>query len=214
MADGTIFLCAGLCFSGRGRRFEIGVIAASYLVCRLSDGEWEATPGTRPCPCTSYRWQSFSEPPRLRARAARPRRCNNLPGAFSMERAGSERRMASFTLLYVRGHFVLTGLAIKPMKFMTRRQANGWARKHFPGSLVKEIVRKPTPRGPNRAVPESGESPDVSSRKGPGCRRSSGPPTSGWTHRALDNPWAERHRIMSQKSGGSDRNFQPVGTKR
>jgi hypothetical protein len=58
--------------------------------------------------------------------------------------------MASFTLLYVRGHFVLTGPTIEPMKFETRREAKEWAHKHFPGSLVKEVTRKPPPRGSNR----------------------------------------------------------------
>jgi hypothetical protein len=52
--------------------------------------------------------------------------------------------MASFTLLKVRGHFVVTGQTIAPMKFETRREAKDWVHDHFPGSLVKDIVRKPT----------------------------------------------------------------------
>jgi hypothetical protein len=52
--------------------------------------------------------------------------------------------MASFTLLKVRGHFVVTGQTIAPMKFETRREAKDWVHNHFPNSLFKEIVRKPT----------------------------------------------------------------------
>jgi hypothetical protein len=58
--------------------------------------------------------------------------------------------MVIFTLLHVRArdHVVLTGpVLIKAMKFKTREQAKDWARKHFPGSLVKEVLRKPSPRG-------------------------------------------------------------------
>jgi hypothetical protein len=53
--------------------------------------------------------------------------------------------MVTFVLLHVRArdHVVLTGPAIRrPMKFKTRLQAKDWARKHFPGSVVREVLRK------------------------------------------------------------------------
>ena len=56
--------------------------------------------------------------------------------------------MASFILLFTRGHFVLTGLTIEPMKFETRREAKEWVHEHFPGSLVTEVTRRPNLRLP------------------------------------------------------------------
>jgi hypothetical protein len=66
------------------------------------------------------------------------------PGPSLRGERGPDQNMASFTLLYVRGHFVLTGPTIEPVKFETRRKAKDWAHKHFPGSLVKEVSRRPT----------------------------------------------------------------------
>ncbi len=67
------------------------------------------------------------------------------PAGFLMEGAGQIRRMVTFVLLHVRArdHVVLTGPAIRrPMKFKTREQAKDWARKHFPGSVVREVLRR------------------------------------------------------------------------
>ena len=48
--------------------------------------------------------------------------------------------MTTFTLRLVKGHFVVTGPDIVPMRLETRREAKDWCRTHHPGSPIKEII--------------------------------------------------------------------------
>jgi hypothetical protein len=43
------------------------------------------------------------------------------------------------TTLIVRGHFVVTGPDVEPMKFKTRREARDWCTTHHPGAPITEI---------------------------------------------------------------------------
>jgi hypothetical protein len=47
--------------------------------------------------------------------------------------------MATLTLRYIKGDFVVTGPDIKPNRFKTRREAKDWCRAHYPGSPIKEV---------------------------------------------------------------------------
>jgi hypothetical protein len=53
----------------------------------------------------------------------------------------------------VKGHFVVTGSDVEPMKFKTRPEARDWCRTHHPGSPITEIgpggksaAKKPPPK--------------------------------------------------------------------
>ena len=50
--------------------------------------------------------------------------------------------MATFTMRLVRGDFVVTGPDIEAEKFKTRREAKDWCKVHYPGSPIREIVRR------------------------------------------------------------------------
>ena len=47
--------------------------------------------------------------------------------------------MTTFTMRYVKGHFVLTGPDVPPTKFKSRAEARDWCKTHHPGSPVTEI---------------------------------------------------------------------------
>jgi hypothetical protein len=47
--------------------------------------------------------------------------------------------MTVLTMRYLRGHFVVTGLDIEPLKFKSRRGAKDWCAEHHQGSPIKEI---------------------------------------------------------------------------
>jgi hypothetical protein len=53
------------------------------------------------------------------------------------ERRGSE--MTILTMRVIRGHFVVTGPDIEPVKFNSRREAKEWCWDHHPGSPIREI---------------------------------------------------------------------------
>jgi hypothetical protein len=46
-----------------------------------------------------------------------------------------------------KGHFVVTGRDIQPVKFNSRREAKDWCETHYPGSPITEIGRETARRG-------------------------------------------------------------------
>ena len=60
--------------------------------------------------------------------------------------------MTTFTMRLMRGHFVVTGPDIEPMKFKSRPEARDWCKVHYPGSPITEIG----PPGGKRAPPKRG----------------------------------------------------------
>ena len=48
--------------------------------------------------------------------------------------------MTTFTLRYVKGHFVVIGPDVPPMRFRSRPEARDWCKRHYSGSQIKEIV--------------------------------------------------------------------------
>jgi hypothetical protein len=44
--------------------------------------------------------------------------------------------MTTFTMRNSRGHFVVTGPDIEPLKFKSRREAKDWCAEHHPGSPI------------------------------------------------------------------------------
>ena len=44
--------------------------------------------------------------------------------------------MTTFTMRYIKGHFVVTGPDIPPMQFKSRAEARDWCKEHYPGSPV------------------------------------------------------------------------------
>jgi hypothetical protein len=49
--------------------------------------------------------------------------------------------MTTFTMRYVKGHFILTGPDVPPMQFKSRAEARDWCKAHYPGSPIKESGR-------------------------------------------------------------------------
>jgi hypothetical protein len=47
--------------------------------------------------------------------------------------------MTVLTMRSRRGHFILTGSNIEPIKFKTRRQARDWCAENYPDSPLHEI---------------------------------------------------------------------------
>jgi len=47
--------------------------------------------------------------------------------------------MTVLTMRYLRGHFVVTGPDIEPLKLKSRREAKDWCDEHHQGSPIKEI---------------------------------------------------------------------------
>jgi hypothetical protein len=46
--------------------------------------------------------------------------------------------MTTFTMRYVKGHFVVTGPDVPPMQFKSRAEARDWCKTHHPGSPIKD----------------------------------------------------------------------------
>jgi hypothetical protein len=49
--------------------------------------------------------------------------------------------MTTFTMRYIKGHFVVTGPDVPPMQFKSRPEARDWCKTHYPGSPIKESGR-------------------------------------------------------------------------
>jgi hypothetical protein len=47
--------------------------------------------------------------------------------------------MTTFTMRYIKGHFVVTGPDVPPMQFKSRAEARDWCKAHYPGSPVAKI---------------------------------------------------------------------------
>ena len=47
--------------------------------------------------------------------------------------------MTTLTMRMIKGHFVVSGPDVEPMKFKTRPEARDWCRTHHPGSPITEI---------------------------------------------------------------------------
>jgi hypothetical protein len=47
--------------------------------------------------------------------------------------------MTTLTLRYQRGHYVVTGPDIEPVKFKSRREARDWCAQNHSGSPIREI---------------------------------------------------------------------------
>jgi hypothetical protein len=47
--------------------------------------------------------------------------------------------MTTFTMRYIKGHFVLTGPDVPPMQFKSRVEAREWCKTHYPGSPIHEV---------------------------------------------------------------------------
>jgi hypothetical protein len=45
--------------------------------------------------------------------------------------------MTKLTMRMIKGHFVVSGPDVEPMKFKTRPEARDWCRTHHPGSPIK-----------------------------------------------------------------------------
>jgi hypothetical protein len=49
--------------------------------------------------------------------------------------------MTVLTMRYQQGHFVVSGPDIEPVKFRTRREAQDWCIRHYPGSPIRDWRR-------------------------------------------------------------------------
>ena len=47
--------------------------------------------------------------------------------------------MATLTMRFMKGDFIITGPDIAPMKFKSRREAKKWCANHYPASSITEI---------------------------------------------------------------------------
>jgi hypothetical protein len=47
--------------------------------------------------------------------------------------------MTTLTMRSRRGHFIVTGPDIAPLKFPSRREAKDWCNEHYPGSPIHEV---------------------------------------------------------------------------
>jgi hypothetical protein len=47
--------------------------------------------------------------------------------------------MTTLTMRMIKGHFVVSGPDVEPMKFKTRPEARDWCRTHHPGSPITEV---------------------------------------------------------------------------
>jgi hypothetical protein len=59
--------------------------------------------------------------------------------------------MTTLTMRLIKGHFIVSGPDVEPMKFKSRREARGWCAQHHPGSPIEEIGpggRRATPKKP------------------------------------------------------------------
>jgi hypothetical protein len=56
--------------------------------------------------------------------------------------------MTTFTMRHSRGHFIVTGPDIEPLKFKSRREDKDWCAEHYPGSPIKEIGANADRRAP------------------------------------------------------------------
>jgi hypothetical protein len=52
-------------------------------------------------------------------------------------RAHREAAMTTLTMRMIKGHFVVSGSDVEPIKFKTRAEARDWCRTHHPGSPIK-----------------------------------------------------------------------------
>jgi hypothetical protein len=49
--------------------------------------------------------------------------------------------MTTFTMHYIKGHFVVSGPDISPMRFKSRPEARGWCNTDHPGLPITEVDR-------------------------------------------------------------------------
>jgi hypothetical protein len=47
--------------------------------------------------------------------------------------------MTTLTMRLVKGHFIVSGPDVEPMKFKSRREARDWCKTHHPGSPITEV---------------------------------------------------------------------------
>jgi hypothetical protein len=67
--------------------------------------------------------------------------------------------MTTFTMRYIKGHFVVTGPDVPSMQFKSRAEARDWCKAYYPGSPVTVIGRdasKRVTRGRPRKAEQSG----------------------------------------------------------
>jgi hypothetical protein len=65
--------------------------------------------------------------------------------------------MTTLTMRMIKGHFVVSGPDVEPMKFKTRPEAREWCRTHHPGSPITEIWRGGKARPRTRCRKEAWE---------------------------------------------------------
>jgi hypothetical protein len=49
------------------------------------------------------------------------------------------KALTTLTMRMIRGHFVVSGPDVEPMKFKSRPEARDWCKAHHPGSPITEI---------------------------------------------------------------------------
>ena len=54
--------------------------------------------------------------------------------------------MTMLTMRYSKGHFVVIGPDVPPMRFKSRPEARDWCKAHYPGSPITEIERDASSR--------------------------------------------------------------------
>ena len=60
--------------------------------------------------------------------------------------------MTTLTMRLIKGHFIVSGPDVEPMKFKSRPEARDWCKTHHPGSPITEIG----PGGTARSTQEAG----------------------------------------------------------
>jgi hypothetical protein len=66
--------------------------------------------------------------------------------------------MTTLTMRMIKGHFVVSGPDVEPMKFKTRPEARDWCRTHHPGSPIKEVGAGDAKRSVKGKAPITGRS--------------------------------------------------------
>ena len=52
---------------------------------------------------------------------------------------GTGRAMTTLTMRLIKGHFIVSGPDVEPMKFKSRPEARDWCKTHHPGSPITEV---------------------------------------------------------------------------
>jgi hypothetical protein len=66
--------------------------------------------------------------------------------------------MTTLTMRMIKGHFVVSGPDVEPMKFKARPEARDWCRTHHPGSPIKEVGAGDAKRSVKGKAPTTGRS--------------------------------------------------------